>query len=936
MNGIYEQIINLSYSHFAMNPVTPETIRAFIERSKGFYPEHQIDEKELFIQLDAIHSVSIEDDVRILDDVTDHEEWFNPDTNRPLHREFDWHFWDHYRHFLIHWKNWPSNIVKGLDRFSSLVLCRVEDPTRLGPWDRRGMVVGEVQSGKTANYTALITKAADAGYKLFVVLAGVHNSLRSQTQERLNEEFLGYDLDIIQKITGQEKRVGVRKMFPRNHRVVNTLTSSAQNGDFKTSVARQAGIIPSMTGDPIILISKKNVTILKNIIEWATSLGDIDKSGRRIVRNIPFLLIDDESDFASVNTKKPERDENGAIIEEWDPAKTNMLIRQLLSSFEKSIYVGYTATPYANIFIHRDDPHPTYGDDLFPKHFLISLPKPSNYIGPEEVFGLKADPVVTNEVAEPLPLVREVDDTDDIIPGSHKSDRLVDALPESLINAMKAFILVCSARRLRANGIPHNSMLVHVTRFTRIQGQVKDLVENELRALTARAMNSADPLTDFRRIWEEDFVPTSKKMSERGYRDARVHNWEVILPQIYESAKAIRIRGINGDIGDTLDYRLADRRARAQMEKGDAVPWHERGISVIAVGGDKLSRGLTLDGLSISYYLRSARMYDTLMQMGRWFGYREGYNDLCRICTTDELIEWYRHIALANRELQIQFEYMEAVGSTPEKFGLRVRSHPGRLAITSVGKARATERMAISYAGEFPKTVVFDPRQSAVNRDALSALIRGIGRSPDIQFDPNRPRFHWKDVDPSVVVHFLESYKTQEEAKRVVDPARIADFIRKQLAKKELTTWHVVIVSNPERYKFHEVSIEPYTVACVFRKPILPVQKDKVSIGTLTNPADEALDLTEEELELARNFDRNSGRTISGPGDLPSSGAIRQIRPATRGLLLVYMPACHTGEWTFGLAGEEIVGFAVSFPASTNAEAIQYVVNSVYTEEDMK
>ena len=502
MNQIYEQIIDLSYSYFSTNPVTPDSIRDFIKRSKGFFPEQIFDEKELFNRLETIHSVVIEGDASILDDSSNHENWFNPDTNLPLIRDFQWHFWDHYEQYLIHQKQWTKDIVKGVDRFSSLVLSRMEDPLRPGPWNRRGMVVGNVQSGKTANYTALITKAADAGYKLFVILAGVHNSLRSQTQERLNEEFLGYDLDVVQKVTGQERRIGVRKMFPKNHGVVNTLTSNAQDGDFKDAIARNAGIIPSMTGDPIILIVKKHPTILQNLSDWATGMGYFDKTGRKVVRDIPLLLIDDECDFASVNTNKSVknengeiiqvRDENGNIVKKWDPTTTNIRIRELLSGFEKSIYIGYTATPYANIFIHKDEPHPQYGEDLFPKHFLVSLPQPSNYIGPEEVFGLKGDLDVGIKASKPLPLVVQVKDNEEIIPNNHKSELNVPFLPDSMKIAIKTFILVCAARRIRSTGVSHNSMLIHVTRYTRVQRQVKDLVESELKILTARIMSGTD------------------------------------------------------------------------------------------------------------------------------------------------------------------------------------------------------------------------------------------------------------------------------------------------------------------------------------------------------------------------------------------------------------------------------------------------------------
>ena len=221
------------------------------------------------------------------------------------------------------------SVINSLDSLSSEI-SRIEDPHRNGRWDRRGMVMGSVQSGKTANYTALITKAADSGYKLFIILAGVHNSLRSQTQSRLNEEFLGYDIDKVQKLTGSEKATGVRTMF-RNHKAVYSLTSSSEKGDFNKIVASQSGIPLSREGPPIILVIKKNVTILRNLINWVPSIvGVRDENNQWHIPDIPSLVIDDECDHASINTKWPERDENGRINEEWDPTTTNRLIRKLI------------------------------------------------------------------------------------------------------------------------------------------------------------------------------------------------------------------------------------------------------------------------------------------------------------------------------------------------------------------------------------------------------------------------------------------------------------------------------------------------------------------------------------------------------------------------------------------------------------------------------
>lgn len=927
-----DDIVRTAVAFFANQKVTPEGIRYFITLMKPSFGVG-IDEENLFLKIESLLTVTIDGTILTLEDSVGHEEWFNVSTNLPTKRQFQWHFWDHLKTYLCSHKGYPVSIVENLDRLSSEIISRLEDPCREGTWDRRGMVMGSVQSGKTLNYTALICKAIDAGYKFIVVLTGIHNSLRSQTQDRLNEELLGYDLDRIQRLTGQERRIGVRRIF-YDHRIVNTLTSSNQNGDFSRAVAAQAGIIPSVTGDPIILVIKKNVTILKNLLGWLNSLpGTVDLESRRVIPDIPMLLIDDECDFASVNTKQPERDENGNIVEDWNPTQTNKKIRTLLFSFQKSSYVGYTATPYANIFIHKDDFHPKYGEDLFPRHFIISLPQPTNYIGPDYVFGIVGDSEQGIESIEPLPLVRYVRDHAEKIPDTHKKVLRVEELPASLLNAIKCFLLACASRRIRKEGVVHNSMLIHVTRFTAVQRQIKELVEKELRKLIARIMSGSDPLLDFRNLWETDFIPTSLKMSDKGFREAMPASWNEIKRELFNAAKTVRVKGINGEIGDILDYREADALTREKIQRGEDLPWEDRGISVIAIGGDKLSRGLTLEGLTVSYYLRASRMYDTLMQMGRWFGYREGYNDLCRMFITEELAEWYRHIALANQELRNELEYMIAINSTPENYGLKVRSHPGRLAVTSAGKSRNAERLTISFSGKFPKTIVFDPRHLENNRRVLQTLVQQIGRNCSRDIDPEKPRYHWENVQAAPVLNFLKSYLTQEIAKRVVDPSRIADFIEKQNRNGELVDWQVVIVSNAPHDAEHQYQLGKYTIGCSRRTPDI-ITADKIAIGTLTSPADEALDLTTDEIERALEFDKSRGKQRSD--GLPTSLAIRHVRPESRGLLLIYLPACKDQDNAannYGLEGQEVVGFAISFPYSNTAVPIEYLAGPVYMEE---
>lgn len=926
----------MSHGYFRDQNVEQQEIRAFIEKMRELFPKENLDEALLFRKLESIHSVRI-GRADTLDDTTDHVEWFNPSTGEGLKRKIDWHFWTHHRDYLTAAKGWPNNIILSIDSLSSQIFSRLEDPERPGPWDRRGMVMGSVQSGKTANYTALITKAADSGYKILIVLAGIHDSLRSQTQTRLNEEFLGYDMDRIQKLTGGERKIGVRAMFP-DHKTVYTLTSSSQKGDFSKLVASQSGIFPSRDSPPIILVIKKNVSILKNLITWIPSvISQTDPEGKKFIKDIPLLLIDDECDFASINTKQPERDENGKIIDEWDPTATNREIRKLLELFEKSAYVGYTATPYANVFIHKDDTHPSYGEDLFPRSFIITLPEPSNYLGPDKIFGLDEDPDSNTMPVEPLPLVRLVDDQCGKIPeGGLKKDLIINELPDSLKRAMKCFLLSCAARRVRSEGVTHNSMLVHVIRLTAIQQQIKVLIDKELSGFVARIM-SRDNLADFRELWEKDFIPTSTKMRELGFKDAKTHEWTEIEKNLGVVARIVTVKMINNTVRDVLDYKDVEMVANNRKRNGEQVPWEERGLSVIAIGGDKFSRGLTLEGLTVSYYLRASTLYDTLMQMGRWFGYREGYTDLCRIFTTDELMSWYRHIAVATKELREEIEYMSALKLTPSEFGLKIRSHPGRLAVTSMGKSRNKQKVPLSYSGGIPETVVFDPRHSKNNLRALERLISDMGRGPNKIHDGIR-KLHWSGVPAATVIAFLGTYKTQDLAKKVVDPKGIARYIEKQNIQNELTSWDVVISTKgteatAEGNISHKVSIAGYEIQCVTRNAN-SVTDEKISIQRLVSPADEMLDMSPDELSKARQFDRARDKNVSDDGK-PSGIAMRHARPKERGLILIYLlTGKDNNERTYGGNGQETIGFAVSFPRSDTAVPIEYWVNPVYQDEE--
>jgi hypothetical protein len=484
------------------------------------------------------------------------------------------------------------------------------------------MVVGSVQSGKTANYIGLINKAVDAGYKLIIVLAGIHENLRSQTQLRVDEGVLGFDTQKSRRLNQDNRWIGVGKL-PGERLHIHSLTSSAEEGDFNKSIAENIGVM--IGSDPVVLVVKKNTKKgnetrpdsgpLGNLLSWILHVAGTDDptSGRRMVKNVPLLLIDDEADNASINT----RGRREANQDDVDVSAINGKIREILKSFEKSAYVGYTATPFANIFVNPDAETPKHGEDLFPRSFIINVNAPSNYVGPAKVFGLRGDADAGIEARDGLPIVRHVPlgigelpvndyAAPDAFPPKHKKDHVPTRLPGSLQTAIRAFVVAAAARRARGQGLKHCSMLVHVTRFVDVQNRTVELVKAELRGLQRRLEHGDGQrrptlMEEFEALWQSDFVPVTKAL---GPDAGPPVTWEQVAAELHAAAAKIVVMPINGYAAEALDYKE-----------------HEvQGRSVIAIGGDKLSRGLTLEGLTVSYFLRTTRMYDTLMQMGRWFG----------------------------------------------------------------------------------------------------------------------------------------------------------------------------------------------------------------------------------------------------------------------------------------------------------------------------
>lgn len=938
---------------------TPELIAETAEKAAKaqtlFDPNATVNLEKLVAELRHLFSVTAEV-ATALDDAKDHKPWF-PSKRATI----SWRFWNRYVTYLERDFGMPPPIVANLDELTNMVLERLEDPSREGPWDRRGMVVGSVQSGKTANYTGLICKAVDAGYKLIIVLAGIHSNLRAQTQLRIDEGVLGFDTQKSRKLNTDNRWIGVGKI-PGDRLVIHSLTSSAENGDFSKSVAEQIGVM--LGGDPVVLVMKKHSSLLANLLKWILHVagGSATSQESTKVTNIPLLLIDDEADNASINVRaKP-----GAVDADTVTA-INGKIRKLLDAFDKSAYVGYTATPFANIFINPDAETPEHGEDLFPRSFIINVKPPSDYVGPVRVFGLDGDPDAGIEGSEGLPIVRIVDDYEDAFPPAHKTEHIPTALPDTLKAAVRCFILACAARRVRGQDKKHNSMLVHVTRYVKVQGYVVDLIKAELSSLKQRIEfgdGQRRPLLtqELEELWHSEFVPVSAKLAEPGTAVA----WKEVLAELHAAAAKIVVMPINGFAKEALDYKEQEAE----------------GISVIAVGGDKLSRGLTLEGLSVSYFLRTTRMYDTLMQMGRWFGYRPGYLDLCRLFTTRVLNNWYRYIAAAEEELRREFDYMVAAGLTPANYGLRVRTHPDGMIVTALNKMSYAKTLQLSWAGVLAQsTQLPKDKRIETNFRLTEQMLHGLV----VQQELGRNTRIWTGVSAETVAGFVEKLQLPPASARA-SGVQLATFIRKQTKKPlpELTSWTIALISNARGPKDRQRSIGGYEIGLIERNPESQTSESfALRKANILNPEDEASDfeaaafseewltdisaklelkddlewLAEQvgenarsvALSLTKRWQSTSPPKLKNPpqGDTkrPNGRVLRVLRRPNNGLLLIYplLPPSnvitHLGENEVldptGLKSSDspIVGIALSFPTSATTLGVEYRVNSVWGAE---
>ncbi|MPQ44067.1 Z1 domain-containing protein [Clostridium tarantellae] len=679
-----------------------------------------------------------------------HEKWF---LNRKA--DLEMRYWERYKMYLVGQKKFPSDVVNTMDTMLDTLTDLLGDPELDSSFQRRGLIIGDVQSGKTSNYTGLICKAVDAGYKVVVLLTGVIEKLRQQTQMRLDEGFVGIDSTamINKKVNNV---IGVGKYNSSFNPVVLTSTMN----DFKAQTARNLGFNLATINEPVLFVIKKNVSTLKHLNKW---LKTFNQSENDIIDN-SILVIDDESDNASVNTNPEDR----------NPTTINFQIRELLSVFRKASYVGFTATPFANIFIDPESNDEMIKEDLFPKDYIYSLNSPTNYIGARNIF---------EDDGKHRGMLKEIDeDAIEIdIPSNHKSDFLVYSIPLDLIEAINVFLIANVIRDLRDDINVHRSMLINVSRFTNVQNQIERIVNNYLKDVQ-NAIRLYGCTNSQNEIINGIYNAFKRNYSELGYK------WDDIKKNMYKSITPITIVTVNQSKKNALNYEECKTH----------------GLRVIAIGGLSLSRGLTLEGLIVSYFYRNSKMYDTLMQMGRWFGYRKNYEDLCKIWMTPKSIEWYEHISLATDELRKDIKQYENSGLTPKDFGLRVRSDINALLVTARNKMRTASsvEVCVNLSGEVIETTNLfnDVDFNKQNSQAIQNMVIELLSNKKIVEQSGKNSYIFKNIDKKSVIKLLSEFKLPT-INTVFNTEHIIEFINGYKGR-ELEKWDIAFASGESEKEF--------------------------------------------------------------------------------------------------------------------------------------
>jgi len=774
-------------------------------------------------------------------------------------------FWPSYNHYLLDTKKWAEETVASIDATSTKITALLQSPAE-PKITTRGLVVGYIQSGKTANFTALIAKAADAGYKGFLIFSGLTNSLRSQTQSRMEEELIGPTSDKWIRLSTVED-----DFHPGPEKNVNSILSGEQP-------LKVIGIV------------KKNAVVLRRLKRWLSGASSEIRS------SCPFLIVDDEADQASINSSKYD-EERTAI---------NKLLLEIMDLVPRSAYVGYTATPFANVLVD-----PNYPKGLYPRNFIIDLPVPDKYFGTERIFGREAlFEEDDEEIQGGLNIIRRVPNDEIVLLQPKRMKEHGSFEPElapSLIESIRYFWLATACRWARGQRNQHSTMLIHTTLYIAVHEKFKPLLQNYRKAILENLERGEDQFAQeirrFERQWSTEWAATASE----GLHDAdcRFDQIASYLPEVIQESIIV------------VENSMAE----------DRLTYVDGPKIQIVIGGNTLSRGLTLEGLVVSYFVRAATAYDTLLQMGRWFGYREGYEDLPRIWMTAELEESFYDLATVEEEIRFDIRRYSEEALTPEEFGVRIRKHPV-LSITSRMKMQTAITASMSYSGQRLQTLLYklnNDQWLLSNQEAARSLLEDINQAGLHEARLNNSLLYG-DVPVEYVLKFFSKYKVHESSTDF-QPNIVRGYIEEQNKRGSLQKWNIVVRGKRSLSSTPQFQIMPGKEVPLLNRSrrIIGISRDDTArIGTLMTvgdriidldlPADDIRGLSEHKMQKRRDREfPETGLLILYPIDKDSEPS-KSNASSTQHLKLVPLNA-----------SQNLIGVGIVFPTAVNDTPQDYV-----------
>ncbi|MGB3259712.1 Z1 domain-containing protein [Paenisporosarcina sp.] len=837
--------------------------------------------------------------------------------------------WNHYRAFEKTLAHLPKEVRKTVDEDTSKILSFLPNPNSKFPFSRLGLVVGFVQMGKTTNYTGVINKAIDTGYDIVLVLAGLTEDLRDQTQKRTEESVIGLNSD-------NQTKTGVGHLLDfsedivpctsRNiYRVVNNENMLVTSGDFDRA---KMGSVVYKQGKKYIFIIKKRPANLKAFSDWVQNQPFFDSESGKAV-GVSLIMIDDESDQASINTSSKEI------------SSTNRHIRSSLNLFEKYVYLGYTATAFANVLIPAPEHEKVQSNqlpDLFPRDFIFLLEPPSNYMGPNEFFEY---PRIGGSVTPYTRLVNDnwEDVTDD-------DGKLIN-LPSSLKRSILYFLLSGTFRQLRKGLRKHHSMLIHVDPYKLNHRSICSHVEDYMKHV--RLVASGEKVDN--KMWNElyllfqDINRTTPVIKTRmqyehsvefnlnfSYSEVKEHFVNYVCAKEENGDYKVKLMEINSDSDDKLRYEN-----------------YPEGLHVIAVGGYVLSRGFTLEGLVVSYFRRLTPQVDTLLQACRWNGFHDEYRDLIRVFTTEDLYDLFCMATRITMNLAQQFREMAKEKQTPEKFGLTIydiqahaidkNGRKKKIRPTATNKMRNVPRIPIidTFEGEALDISTFELDDNAQKERLADTKLLARNLDLDLmEMTDDEGAYYWRNGNPLVIADYLENFSACPRA-RMKNPQKVASYIRKQVKSGKLKGIDVAFVSLKRNGGVTVPLTEEIQIKSAKRKFVDYYETEgviEVSGGHTFTPRHISYGLSKEEINIVENRTNKSFKTASTPS-LKDTMSVREERNAGMLLIYFYSPDVLTEGLkmkSYDLSvTEPYVALSLVLPGSGSKQKVY--ANSVYLKE---